>query len=140
MGDSSNGTNFLEIDRYFRRLGMVYAAEKALDAVEKDPEIKAACNAYTDGVNAYIATLNESSYPLEFKLLDYKPEPWTNLRTQLLSKYMAFDLAGSEKDFERTNARSVFTKEQFEAFYPYGQDSLDPINPKGPVFPKQRTK
>jgi penicillin G amidase len=137
MGDSSNGTSFLEIDRYFRRLGMVYAAERALDAVEKDPEIKAACNAYTDGVNAYIATLNESSYPLEFKLLDYKPEPWTNLRTQLLSKYMAFDLAGSEKDFERTNAKSVFNQEQFEALYPYGQDSLDPINPKGSFFPGQ---
>ena len=74
----------------------------ALAALEKDPEIKAACDAYTDGVNAYIATLDESTYPLEFKLLDYKPEPWTNLRTQLLSKYMAFDLAGFEEDFERT--------------------------------------
>lgn len=136
MGDSSNGTNFLKIDHFFRRLGMVYAAENALQALEKDPEIKAACDAYTDGVNAYIATLDESTYPLEFKLLDYKPEPWTNLQTQLLSKYMAFDLAGFEEDFERTNARTVFTKEQFEALYPYGQDSLDPINPKGTLFSK----
>lgn len=136
MGDNSNGTNFLKIDHFFRRLGMVYAAENALQALERDPEIKAACDAYTDGVNAYIATLDESTYPLEFKLLDYKPEPWTNLRTQLLSKYMAFDLAGFEEDFERTNARAVFTKEQFEALYPYGQDSLDPINPKGTLFSK----
>src|SRR3954453_19385091 len=27
MGDSSNGKNFLKIDKFFRRLGMVYAAE-----------------------------------------------------------------------------------------------------------------
>lgn len=134
MGDSSNGTNFLNIDKFFRRLGMVYAAENCLKAVEGDPEIKAACDAYTDGVNTYIASLDESTYPFEFKLLGYKPEPWTNLRTALLSKYMAWDLAGFEEDFERTNARSVFTKEQFEALYPYGQDSLDPINPKGTMF------
>jgi penicillin amidase len=137
MGDSSNGKNFLSIDKFFRRLGMVYAAENSLKAIENDPEIKAACDAYTEGVNAYIATLDESSYPFEFKLLDYKPEPWTNLRTALLSKYMAWDLAGFEQDFERTNARSVFTKEQFEALYPYGQDSLQPIIPKGIVFPKR---
>lgn len=137
MGDSSNGTNFLNIDKFFRRLGMVYAAENTLKAIEKDPEIKAACDAYTEGVNAYIATLDESSYPFEFKLLDYKPEPWTNMHSALLSKYMAWDLAGYEDDFERTNARSVFTKEQFNALYPYGQDSLEPIIPKGTVFPKR---
>jgi penicillin G amidase len=137
MGDYTNGTNFLRIDKFFRRLGMVYAAEHTLDALEKDPEVKAACDAYTDGVNAYIATLDESNYPFEFKLLDYKPEPWSNMRTALLSKYMAWDLAGFEEDFEMTNARSVFTKEQFDALYPYGQDSLDPINPKGTVFPKR---
>ena len=137
MGDSANGTNFLNIDKMFRRLGMVYGAENTLRAIEKDPEILGACDAYTAGVNAYINTLNEASYPIEFKLLDYKPEPWTNLRTALLSKYMAWDLAGFERDFEMTSARSVFSKEQFEALYPYGQDSLDPIIPKGTVFPKR---
>jgi len=136
MGDSSNGTNFLNIDKFFRRLGMVYAAENTVKGIEKDPEIKAACDAYTEGVNAYIATLDESSYPFEYKLLDYKPEPWTNLRTALLATYMAWDLAGFEQDFEKTNARSIFTKAQYDVLFPYGQDSLDPINPKGTMFPK----
>jgi penicillin amidase len=137
MGDSSNGKNFHNIDKLFRRLGMVYGAENALKAMEQDTEVKAACDAYTDGVNAYISSLDESSYPFEFKLLDYKPELWSNLRTALLSKYMAWDLAGFEQDFEMTNARSVFTKEQFDALYPYQPDSLDPVNPKGTVFPKR---
>ena len=137
MSDSINGTNFLNIDKMFRRLGMVYGAENTLKAIENDPEILASCNAYTAGVNAYINSLDEASYPVEFKLLDYKPEPWTNLRTALLSKYMAWDLAGFEKDFEMSNARSIFSKEQFEALYPYGQDSLDPIIPKGTMFPKR---
>ena len=136
MGDSANGTSFLKIDKYFRRLGMVYGAEKSLQEIEADPETKATCDAYTAGVNAYINSLDESTYPLEYKLLDYKPEPWTNMKSALFLKYMSYDLAGFEQDFEKTNAKSVFTKAQYEALFPYGQDSLDPINPKGTVFAK----
>ena len=134
MGDSANGTNFLNIDQFFRRLGMVYGAENSLKAIEADPETKAVCDAYTQGINAYINSLDESSYPLEYKLLDYKPEPWTNMKSSLFLKYMSWDLAGFEDDFEKTNAKSVFTKEQYNALYPYGRDSLDPINPKGTPF------
>jgi penicillin G amidase len=68
------GEKGLEHDREFRRLGMVYAAEIALQEVEKDPVIKAQCDAYTAGVNAYIGKLTESTLPLEYKLIGYKPE------------------------------------------------------------------
>src|SRR6476620_4653618 len=136
MGDSASGTNFLNIDKFFRRLGMVYGAENSLKIMEADPETKATCDAYTEGINAYISSLNESTYPFEYKLLNYKPEKWTNLKTALFLKYMSFDLAGSEEDFERTNAKSIFTKEQYAALFPYGQDSLDPIDPTGTVFAK----
>ncbi|MGI8950494.1 MAG: penicillin acylase family protein [Chitinophagaceae bacterium] len=136
MGDESGGTNFFAIDKYFRRLGMVYAAENSLREMESDPLTKAACDAYTAGVNKYISSLDESQYPIEYKLLDYKPEPWTNLKTALFLKYMSFDLAGSEKDFEKTNAKTVFTKAQFEKLFPQGEDSLDPIIPKGAIFKK----
>src|SRR3954469_12398590 len=36
MGESRGGTNFLKIDRYFRRLGMVYAAEQSLKKLRAD--------------------------------------------------------------------------------------------------------
>jgi penicillin amidase len=127
MGDSSNGTSFLKIDKYFRRLGMVYAAEKMLHAMENDPQVKAACDAYTAGVNAYINSLNEKDYPLEYKLLNYKPEQWTNMKSALLVKYMAYDLAGYEQDFEKTNAKSLLTRAQYERLFPYVQDSAQPI-------------
>lgn len=136
MGDSANGTNFLNVDKFFRRLGMVYAAENSLKAIEADPETKAICDAYTAGVNAYINTLDEGSYPLEYKLLDYAPEPWTNLKSALFLKYMSYDLAASENDFEQTNAKAIFTKAQYAALYPYGPDSLSPIVPKGTQFAK----
>lgn len=134
MGDSSNGTNFLRIDRFFRRLGMVSGAEKSVAALEANPETKAFADAYTEGVNAYIGTLKDKDIPFEYKLLDYKPEKWTNLKSVLFMKYMAYDLAGFEEDFEMTNAKSIFTKTEMATLYPYGQDSLNPIIPKGTKF------
>ena len=39
---------------------MVYAAEKTVAEMEKDPVSKAEADAYTAGVNAYITNLKES--------------------------------------------------------------------------------
>lgn len=136
MGDSSAGTNFLKVDKYFRRIGMVYAAENSLATMEADTATKAAMDAYTAGVNSYISHLDEKDYPIEYKILNYKPEPWTNLKTALFLKYMSYDLTGYEQDFEMTNARQFFTRRQWEKLFPYGQDSLDPIIPKGTAFKK----
>ncbi len=134
MGDSSSGTNFLKIDRFFRRLGMVDGAEQSLAALEANPVTKAYADAYTEGVNQYISTLKDKDIPFEYKLLNYKPEKWTNMKSVLFMKYMAFDLAGFEQDFEMTNAKSIFSKTEMAALYPYGQDSLDPIIPKCTKF------
>jgi penicillin G amidase len=130
------GDKALNFDRDQRRLGMVWGAENSLKVVEADPTSKAMCDAYTAGVNVYIDQLKESALPVEYKLLDYKPEHWSNLKTALFLKYMSRDLAGSEDDFEYTNAKSVFSKEEFELLYPTIQDSLDPIVPKGTIFDK----
>ena len=67
---------------------------------------------------AYIKTLDEGSMPLEYKLLDYKPEPWTNLKSALFLKYMAWDLAGGEEDFAHTECDVCFTKQQYDLLYP----------------------
>ncbi len=130
------GKKAINLDRDKRRLGMTFAAENLLKEVEKDPETLAACNNYTAGVNAYIESLNESTLPLEYKLLGYYPEKWTNLKTALFVKYMCLDLAGGENDFEYTNAKSVLSSGDFDKLYPVIMDSLDPIVPKGTIFPK----
>ena len=132
------GEKGLNHDREFRRLGMVYAAEIAEKETDKDPVIKAECDAYTAGVNAYISSLTESSLPLEYKLIGYKPEQWSNLKTSLFLKYMSYDLAGHEDDIEMTNAKSFFSADDFLKLFPAVQDSLDPIIPKGTPFPVQK--
>ena len=94
---------------------MPYAAEKTVHAIEADPQMKSACDAYTAGVNAYINSLDEKDYPLEYKLLNYKPEQWTNMKSALLIKYMAYDLASYEQVFEKTNAKAFLPRAQYEA-------------------------
>lgn len=128
------GPAALNFDRDKRRLGMVFAAENSLKEMEKDPQILAACNSYTAGVNSYIESLTDRTLPLEYKLLGYRPEKWNNLKSALFLKYMALDLAGYEEDFEATNAKSVFTSADFEKIYPIVMDSLEPIVPKGTAF------
>ena len=136
------GAKALAHDREFRRLGMTYAAEIALKEMEKDPETKATCDAYTSGVNAYINSLTESQLPIEYKLIGYKPEQWSNLKTALFLKYMAYDLSGNDDDFEMTNAKNYFNKDDFNLLYPQKQDSLDPIIPMGTIYqtPKDTIK
>ncbi|MGC4104675.1 penicillin acylase family protein [Ferruginibacter sp.] len=132
------GDKALELDRQFRRLGMTYAAEIAAAEMDKDPVIKKECDNYTAGVNAYIATLTASSLPLEYKLMGFKPEKWSNYKTALFLKMMSWDLAGHENDFEMTNARSFFKADDFAKLFPALQDSLDPIIPKGTAFATQK--
>ncbi len=124
----------LNHDREFRRLGLVYAAEKSLVEMENDPTSKMACDAYTAGVNQYIASLTYSDLPLEYKLLGYQPEKWTNFKSALFLKYMAYDLTGNDKDFEMTDAKASFSKSDFDLLFPSKQDALDPIIPKNTFF------
>ncbi len=129
------GPRALNYDREKRRLGMVYAAEKAVTEIEKNPVSKAEADAYTSGVNAYISSLKESELPVEYKLLGYKPELWTNLKTALFLKFMSLDLAGFETDFENTNLRSLLGYATYNKMFPISQDSLDPIIPVDTLKP-----
>ena len=129
------GEKALSYDRTKRRLGMVFAAENMLKAVEANPNTKKIIDAYTAGVNAYIRSLKESQLPIEYKLLNYKPEPWTNLKSALFIKQMTETLAGAADDLPFTNAKSFFSDEELKVLFPQVPDSLSPIVPKGTVFP-----
>lgn len=133
------GKAAIEYDKAQRRLGMKFAAENTLKEIEKNADALARYTAYTNGVNAYINTLTESTLPLEYKILNFKPERWSNLRTLMLLKMMAQMLSsGTERDLIYTNLRSILTSEQFNLLYPQVQDSLVPIIPKGTIFPNYK--
>ena len=134
LGEGPQGA-ILNYDRNMRRMGMTYGAERSLRTMESDPVTKNILDAYSDGVNNYIATLKKSELPLEYKLLNYEPEKWNNLKIALFLKYMSYELTAEENDIEYTNAKAAFSNTAIEKLYPITQDSLDPIIPKGSAFP-----
>ncbi len=131
------GEKFIPYDLEQRRKGMIYASEKALAELQKDKTMLACVDAYTQGVNAFIGEQNEMSYaeyPIEFKLLDYKPEAWTHLKTMLMLKYMASTLTGFDDDVEMTNLKQLLNESDFNALFPDYTDSIDPIIPTEKVY------
>ncbi len=128
------GNKGLEFDKTQRRKGMVWAAEKSLNEMLKDEKTKLMSEAYCNGVNAFVDELSAKNLPLEYKLLDYKPEHWTTLKTALLLKLMADDLSGYCNDFAYTNANRVFEKSVFDELYPDFQNYISPIIPKGTEY------
>lgn len=123
------GEKALDFDLEQRRIGMVWAAEKALNLIEKDSESLAAVNAYSDGVNHFISNLKDENLPLEYKLLDYRPEEWTALKSALLLKYMAKMLNGSERDRPNTEALKLLGPELFNQLFPDQNYLTNPIVP-----------
>lgn len=124
----------LEFDRYQRRKGMVYAAENSLNTMEADPRTKEMLDAYTEGINNYIQSLRYKDYPLEYKLMNYRPEPWNNVKTALLLKYMADDLTGYTEDIPLTILRDQLTKEEFDYLFPQRIKGSVPVIPAGTKF------
>lgn len=125
---------YLNNDRLFRRMGMVYGAENSLKVAEADPEAKSVLDSYTAGVNSYINSMTNRDLPVEYRLLNYTPEAWTNLKSCLFLMYMRYDLTGGENDIELTNMRAVFNRYTMDKLFPVTQDSLDPVIPRGTLF------
>ncbi|WP_458627254.1 penicillin acylase family protein [Winogradskyella sp. PC D3.3] len=124
------GEAALNYDRQERRRGMGYGAEQTLKKMAEDKTTSAMVQAFADGVNSYINQLEPKDLPVEYKLLDYKPEAWTPKKTALLLMYMTKMLAGGDEDMENTNALRLFGKERFDLLFPDFFDITDPIIPK----------
>jgi penicillin amidase len=115
----------LEMDRGMRRKGMVYGAENFIENI--DPESEQILKQYAFGVNYLINQLDYEDYPFEYKLLDYKPEPWTILKSGLLYKYMSDMLNSHERDIENSNFKAIYGKELLDLMYPDVDNYQDPV-------------
>ena len=69
------GKAALEEDKRWRKFGFSKVAEDSLTYLS--PDLRSALQSYAAGVNAYIATLDQKSLPVEFRILQYKPREWT---------------------------------------------------------------
>ncbi|MCJ7446597.1 MAG: penicillin acylase family protein [Bacteroidales bacterium] len=79
-----------ETDKFLRCLEMTAKSKMVLS--NEDPAVISYLQAYTDGVNAYIADAGKK-LPPEFRILSYKPDPWKLEDIANIIGYMGWDLA-----------------------------------------------
>ena len=125
------GDRALNYDRLQRRTGIKAMTEAMYEAIIEKPDIKEMLEAYSEGVNLLIDELDFSSYPIEFKLLDYEPEAWTPLKTCMAYGLLSNTLSRSEGDLENTNALNIFGEEQYNVLFPENPAGIDPVIPRG---------
>ncbi len=123
------GPQALDYDRAQRRLGMVYGAEANAEAMMDDPRTANMIQAYADGYNAWIDQLAPEDYPVEFKILDYEPEPFTPLHSGLLLMNMSQTLTSGTRAQAQTHARALLDEEIYRLLYPEELPWIDPIIP-----------
>ncbi|HEX9963215.1 MAG TPA: penicillin acylase family protein, partial [Pyrinomonadaceae bacterium] len=87
------GKQVLEEDKRWRRFGFAKIVEDGMPTLS--PGLRAALENYARGVNAYIATLDEKTLPVEFRILQYKPRDWRPADSLIIGKILADALSST---------------------------------------------
>ncbi len=95
------GSSYVSTDEFFRTIGLARIAANASIARGLAGDIDSpVMKAYTAGVNAYIAGLDPPDYPIEYKLLGYKPELWSVEKSLTAGGLIAWGLMGDFYDIQ----------------------------------------
>ncbi len=87
------GPASLGADRFLRRTGMDWAAQKIAAKIEAEGGLeKDLSHWFATGANAYIDALDDEDFPFEFRLFGYRPGRYSALHAARLMQYFAYDL------------------------------------------------
>ena len=117
------GQSTVESDAFHRQMDFEAAAEATWSRVE-GTETGDVVEAYVAGVEH--AREGEQS-PMEYRLLEFEPEPWTPTATMLVEKQISWSLTGSFRTLRRALARDRLGSEAVETLYPRIMDHDTPI-------------
>lgn len=125
------GQGALEYDRFNRRLGMARSAMAIVQNLKADSVANRMLTAYASGVNAYIKQLAYKDLPIEYKLLNYKPEPWSPYKSILMLMNMRNTLNGGSNDYRLTNVLTKYGAEVIADLFPSYPALESPVVPTG---------
>lgn len=128
------GEGVLEYDRFNRRVGMARSAAAIAEQLESDTVANRALRAYAAGVNAYIAQLEYKDLPVEYKLLNYTPEPWTPYKSILMLMNMRNTLNGGSNDIRLTQVLAKYGPGVVADLFPSYPTMESPIVPEGTAW------
>lgn len=91
------GADYIDTDLFLRSLDMTSKSKTVLSGSSE--EIVNCLKAFTEGVNRYISIAGRK-LPPEFRILRYKPDPWTLEDLTNIIGYMGWDLASGNLSAE----------------------------------------
>jgi penicillin G amidase len=112
------GERGAELDRFFLGIGLREAGRRIFAKIKEDPETLAVLEAYTAGVNDWLASVGRERPPTEYRLLGLDPEPWRPEFTAQIVGTMSFRLAGRGFDLVMTSLRHKFGAHRVEDLFP----------------------
>ncbi len=125
------GPGTVPLDEENRTLGFPEVTERA--ANESDPESKELMDAYSAGVNAFIAS-HRDRLPIEFVLLRYQPRPWRNADSFGVALNMSKSLNNTWRDdLAREKVRAKVPPELYADLYPDHSDFDRPVAEMSPA-------
>lgn len=115
------GKDSVDADIWFRTLGLEQAAQAGWRRLS--PEAQASLQAYTDGINQWLAS--DPVLPPEFILLGIRPEPWTVYDSLAWVKVFALNLGGNhQREIERLLVMQVVDAAKVRDLFPdYPKDA-----------------
>jgi penicillin amidase len=116
------GAAAVPLDTQMRVLGLYRAADAAF--AKLSPQVQHGIEAYSAGVNAYLANRG-LALPPEFELLRLKPEPWKPADTLVWGKLMDFQLGGNYRgELLRARMAQTVSADDMAFLYPdYPKDA-----------------
>lgn len=110
------GPRSLPGDKSIRTLGIYRLAEDSLARLS--PPVRAALDAYTAGVNAYIDT-HAGAWPIEFYVLRYRPERWRPADSLVWGRMMALFLSRNwREEALRAGLAKRLSERQLDVLFP----------------------
>lgn len=123
------GERTIAYDHIQRERGIEKTAIELAQYWSTLPDVKPVMDAYTKGVNDYVASLSYANWPIEYKILSHEPVTWTNKHTALMAMNMALMLCIAELDAAFTKARDTLSPGEFAFLYPEHNPLESPIIP-----------
>jgi penicillin G amidase len=123
------GKSFIQTDLFMRSLCIQVKSESVIR--NEDPRIIECLKAYTDGVNSYILS-GCKKLPVEFRILSYKPDPWTIEDIANIVGFMGWNLGSRNLLSEIYNYRLVkkFGAEKAKQLIPDWKTGDKPVYPE----------
>ena len=103
------GKSTIAADERNKRLMIEESIDPVIKDLERNPRVKAIFQSYCNGVNAFI---RHGNLPIEFKILRYRPEPWTLKDSLAVLKNMELVLHSSGGEIYNMKIIQMFGKER----------------------------